>query len=346
MSAMTKRRFPGTGRGFSLIELMVAMVIALLATLAIFQTFAVFEGQKRTTVSGADAQEGGLMALNAIEVEVRMAGLGTAGLNCDAINAYNEVRVPPDYVLSTVPVLVEQDTPAAGSDRITLFYADSRYGAIPATITSPMPDSSAELNVNFGLGFRQGNLYIVSEGTKPCSIIQGSQNGQKTGTDWNVQHNPGGSYPYNPPGGHNIFPPGGYGKGAKVSDLGTLVNLQFFVANSQLMVRDLNRADDATNPLALLGDIVALRAQYGRDTNADGFIDVWDNAAGVTKKQVLAVRLGIIARSSRFEKDEVTTAAVAFWPGGPTFVPAGDDRYFRYKVYNTIVPLRNVLWNP
>ena len=343
---MTEQRLLGAERGFSLIELMVALAIGMLATLVILQTLMVFEGQKRTTVSGADAQENGLMALSAIEREARMAGLGTATVNCDTISAYNANRVPTDYVLSTVPVLVEQDTPAAGSDRITVFYADSSYGAIPATITSPMPDSSAILNVNFGAGFTQGALLLVSEGTKPCSIVQASQNGNKTGTDWNVQHNPGGSFPNNPPGGHNIFPPGGYGKGAKVTDLGEFVNLQFYVANSELMVRDLNRADDATNPIALIGGIAAIRGQYGRDTNADGFIDVWDNAVGVTKKQVLAVRLGIIARSGQFERDEVTTAAVPFWPGGPTFVPAGDDRYFRYKVYNTVVPLRNVLWNP
>jgi type IV pilus assembly protein PilW len=61
---------------------------------------------------------------------------------------------------------------------------------------------------------------------------------------------------------------------------------------------------------------------------------------------VLAVRLGLIARSGLFERNPVTTAAMEFWPGGPTFAPAGDDQYFRYKVYNTIVPLRNVLWNP
>jgi type IV pilus assembly protein PilW len=343
---MTKRRFLAAGRGFSLIELMVAIVIAMLASLAISQTFAVFEGQKRTTVSGADAQENGLMAASAIEREVRMAGLGTALFNCDTVNGYNEARVPPDFVLSTVPVVVEQDTPAAGSDRITLFYADNRFGTLPATITKPMPDSSAILTVDFGLGFTEGSLLFVSEGTKPCSIIQASQDGQKTGIGWNVQHNPGGPYSFNPPGGQNIFPPGGYGSGAKVSDFSQFVNLQFYVENSELMVRDLMRPDDATNPIALIGNIVAIRAQYGRDTNADGVIDVWDNAAGVTKKEVLAVRLGLIARSGLFERNPVTTAAIEFWPGGPTFAPAGDDQHFRYKGYNTIVPLRNVLWNP
>lgn len=343
---MTERRLFAAERGFSLIELMVAVVIAMLASLAISQTFAVFEGQKRTTVSGADAQDNALMALHAIERELRMSGMGTAALDCDQVNAYHEDRVPQQYVISTLPAVIEQDTPAAGSDQVTLFYADSRYGAVAATIAKAMPDSSAILNVNFGLGFDEGALMLLSEGTKPCTLLQASQNGQKTGQNWHVQHNPGGLFTRNPPNGTNLLPPGGYGPGAKLTDMGVFVNLQFYVQNSELMVRDLNLPDSATNPIALIGGIVAIRAQYGRDTNADGVIDVWDNAAGVTKKEVLAVRLGLIARSALFERDPVTTAAIEFWPGGPTFAPAGDDQYFRYKVYNTIVPLRNVLWNP
>lgn len=343
---MTERRFFAAERGFSLIELMVAVVIAMLASLAISQTFAVFEGQKRTTVSGADAQDNALMALHAIERELRMAGMGTATQDCDQINAYHADRVPQQYVISTLPAVIEQDTPAAGSDQVTLFYADSRYGAVAATISKAMPDSAAVLNVNFGLGFDQGALILLSEGTKPCTLLQASEEGTKTGPNWHVLKAASGEFPRNPPGSTNIFPPGGYGPGAKLTDMGEFVNLQLFVQNSELMVRDLNLPDGATNPIALIGGIVAIRAQYGRDTNADGVIDVWDNAAAVARKEVLAVRLGLIARSGLFERDPVTTAALEFWPGGPTFAPAGDDQYFRYKVYNTIVPLRNVLWNP
>lgn len=43
--------------GFSLVELMVAVVIGLIGTLVMFQVFAVSEGQKRTTASGGDGQQ-------------------------------------------------------------------------------------------------------------------------------------------------------------------------------------------------------------------------------------------------------------------------------------------------
>ena len=45
--------------GFSLVELMVAVVIGLIGTLVMFQVFAVSEGQKRTTASGGDGDGDG-----------------------------------------------------------------------------------------------------------------------------------------------------------------------------------------------------------------------------------------------------------------------------------------------
>lgn len=342
-------RRPQGKAGFTLVEVMVGLVIALLSTAIIFQMFTVFGGQRRSTVSGADAQESGLLSLSYVEREVRMAGLGTANLNCPNIRYYIDGVTPatiPPASFSTIPVKITQNDPAAGTDRVNVFYADSKYTAIPATITSDMPDSSAILNVNIGFGFSANDIILVSEGTKDCSIIQASQDGQKTGKDWNVQHNPGNCCKWNPPGGHNIFPPpSGYDPGARLSNLGAMVLLDFYVENGNLMVRDLTIGAGANNPQALIADVVGMRAAYGRDTNNDGAVDVFDNVAPVNKRQVLAVRLGVVARSSLFEKEPVSTAAIEYWPGGPTFTPSGSQRNYRYKVYNTVVPLRNVLWN-
>ncbi len=50
-------------QGFSLVEILVAMVISLLGILIIFQVFEVSEAIKRTTTSGGDAQQNGLLAM-------------------------------------------------------------------------------------------------------------------------------------------------------------------------------------------------------------------------------------------------------------------------------------------
>ncbi|MDP3688915.1 MAG: prepilin-type N-terminal cleavage/methylation domain-containing protein, partial [Sulfurimicrobium sp.] len=81
--------------GFSLVELMVGMVIGLLATLVIMQVFSVFEGQKRSTTGGADAQTNGSVAIYTIQREASMAGYGlpvysvmNPALKCDPLPAH------------------------------------------------------------------------------------------------------------------------------------------------------------------------------------------------------------------------------------------------------------------
>ncbi|MBI2291463.1 MAG: prepilin-type N-terminal cleavage/methylation domain-containing protein [Betaproteobacteria bacterium] len=69
-----------SGRGFSLVEIMIAVVVGMLGILIIMQVFLVSEGQKRTTTGGADAQENALMAMFTLEREMRIAGLGLVGL--------------------------------------------------------------------------------------------------------------------------------------------------------------------------------------------------------------------------------------------------------------------------
>ena len=62
--------------GFSLVELMDGVIIALIGSIVIFQVFSVSENYKRTSVSGSDAQQSGLMGLYTIERDARMAGFG------------------------------------------------------------------------------------------------------------------------------------------------------------------------------------------------------------------------------------------------------------------------------
>lgn len=335
--------------GFSLVELMVGVAVGLFGILAIMQMFTVSEASKRATVAGADAQENGLIALFTIERDVRNSGFGLVGMGCTTIKAYNENLSPQDYDMSALPVEIVRDAPAADTDQITILYSASAYGGVPATIPSPMPSSSATLNANNGAGFYQGELVIISEPPKDCSLVQLSQDGQKTGSTWNLQHNPGGAYVYNPPGGHNIFPTGGYGSGAKLTNMGSLVNRRYYVQNNRLMMLDPTKPTSSTNPIALVDNIVALRAQYGRDTDANGFWDIYDNTAPAAITEIVSARIAVVARSTDRDAVAVSPATLVLWSGGTTANGGAisldaNARRYRYKVYVTTVPLRNVLW--
>ena len=350
-----------SGRGFSLVEIMIAVVVGMLGILIIMQVFLVSEGQKRTTTGGADAQENALMAMFTLEREMRIAGLGLVGLGCTTINAYNQNMAPTNFSFNPWPVTIARDAPAAGSDRITILYSNSAFGNIPTTLTNPAPVSSAVVNVVAnGDGFVQSNLFIMSSPPLACTMLQASQDGQKTGQDWNIQHNPGGAYIYNPPGGQNIFPVGGYPAGARVTNMGSLVNHEYYVQNNNLMMRDVNLPNSASNPVALVNGVVSIRAQYGRDTNADGYVDVYDNTAPATATDVVAVRLAVVSRSGQLERDVVTpgnpAGSLVLWNGGTILNGGALDlsplgplglsaQQYRYKIYQTTIPLRNVLWN-
>ena len=64
--------------GFSLIELMVGMVIALIATVVIFQVFAVSESYKRSTTGGSDALQSGGFSAYTLSRLIEAGGAGFA----------------------------------------------------------------------------------------------------------------------------------------------------------------------------------------------------------------------------------------------------------------------------
>jgi len=80
--------------GFSLVEIMVAMVIGLIGILVIFQVFSVSESYRRTATGGGDAQQAGAVALYVLEHEMRQAGWGFNSQNAIGCNvqAYDKTQ--------------------------------------------------------------------------------------------------------------------------------------------------------------------------------------------------------------------------------------------------------------
>src|SRR5437870_13358793 len=84
-------------RGFSMVELMVAMLIGLIGMIIILQVFEVSEGIKRSTTSGGDAQQNGAIALYTIERDFKNAGMGfndTGFVGCNIVGCANKRANP------------------------------------------------------------------------------------------------------------------------------------------------------------------------------------------------------------------------------------------------------------
>lgn len=85
-------------RGFTLVEIMVGMVIAMLGIIIMMQMFGIFESQKRTTTGGDDAQNAGAIALYTIQLNVQQAGYcfsAASSVQLAAVGTLNPVMIDP-----------------------------------------------------------------------------------------------------------------------------------------------------------------------------------------------------------------------------------------------------------
>ena len=363
-------------RGFTLIELLVGLALGLIASLAIFTTITSFETQRRTTGGGADMQQNGLLSLYSIEQDIRTAGFGlidastTPGsLPCTTINAYN-----PAGVFRSAPVRITDG--GAGNDSLAINQLNSDTGGIitggggvvkvNTTVPAGSVPSSIPLNTNWAI--KANDFILVSQPGLACTLLKvsASDHTNPTGGVTVATSSVGATTP--------AFP--GYAANAVVINLGanppTLATTQYQI-NDRF---DLMRSEDggATwNTIA--SNIVAVAAQYGVADAGSQPVTCWTNATGnacsgtdwsnpttAEVQRIKAIRVAIVARSAQRDNQRnaggvctTTTASPTSWVQpvtSPVSSPApvidlstpADWRCYRYKVYQTIIPIRNVIW--
>ncbi len=177
-----------------------------------------------------------------------------------------------------------------------------------------------------------------------------------------------------------LLPAGGYtndpdvSKASVVSNMATMRRVTYSVQldasrNGTLQSRDLTAG---TDPVAIADGIVNMQVQYGISTTAQtrevsSWVNAtgsWANPAAADMGRIKALRVAVVARSQLKEKDVVTgvemscantsgtnTNGPCAWRDttaspAPIIDLSGDPDWqrYRYRVYETIVPLRNVMW--
>ena len=380
MSQRSTRTMQGrrSMRGMSLPEILAAVLIGLIGMIVIMQVYATSEERKRTTTGTSDAQISGNLALFTLENTMRSAGFGMVTsdnnmLGCTT-HAYNSNRAAPDFTFLMAPVVI---TAGAGGapDKLTVV-----YGSSPNVVQGESFVGTAASGGDFPLknaaGILVGDLVVASEAGLDCSMAEVT--GFVPAAINTVQHANGASYSYVNAAGATITPTASYNKAGGVGiDYSTAALLftlgraptvvTYQIGSDKLQTKTLipyDPAQDADNDGtadADLGDgIVQLKALYGKDTDGDGVVDTWNNTlpANTTQwMQVRAVRLALLARSAKWEKTAVTSDCIApnnpvnspFWTGGcftMTNPADGTDWHnYRYRVYETVVPLRNMIWS-
>ncbi len=193
-------------RGMSLIELMIALLIASIVTLSIFAVMSTFEGRKRTTTSVNDANQAGNYALHLLDKLVRSAGSGyvqagpppnadntdrvAIAFGCRLLVANGATTVLPRG--SALPVPFENvDTGTAGSLRLapvivapsqsrgTGFNGDrsdvllvmagaAGFGEVPLTLSGPIVANN--MPVVSAVSIAPGDLVLLADQPTPADV--------------------------------------------------------------------------------------------------------------------------------------------------------------------------------
>lgn len=371
-------------KGFTLVELMVGVTVALLGLLVITGVLVNAKNQQQTTSSGADAQTSGTIASSIIERDVRMAGYGLNSsdlLGCE-VYAYDEGVSPArsfSFTVSPGAISTGVANAYGTPDNLTVTYGTSDVGLSSPQLTSAHNGNNANYKVNNRFGFHEGDLILAVEpvdryrpnastsapevganGLYDCVLSQvtGVPGGNQAD---NIIHNSGN---YTNAAGQNVparyNKPSGLGIGmttaAKIYNLGSAPISVTYAVNATFELTRQNSLVDVT-PTSIAENIVMLRASYGKDTNSDGNVDTWDQVAPTSPAlwaQVIAIRFAVVARSHNREAAMVTGNSLTLWPSvtmpngtviaGPTLALSDEQRHYRYRVFRSLVPLRNMIW--
>jgi len=385
--------------GVSLIELLVGMAIGLLTVLVITQVMRLYEGQKRSTTSGADAQINGAVALHALQRELQMAGWGLASGGAAGCQTRYKYLATATQEFNLAPVEIIDGGTGNADSLIIRRGGDAQGTALPVKINGHFRNASQfDLSGTTNTAFVQGDLLLAvpktivkdsawcvlfSVSETPASGATAIKHDIVTAAPWNQNgtDNPDSSPAAGATTALHIYPGASAGDvsfeaGSYIINLGTLIAKKYGVSDARLRWSDvsLHKTDGpaAKTPEVwadLQPQIVDLQAVYGKDTSTtrDNVADVWNSVAPTTADEwsrVVAVRIALVARSANYEKDNVTDARPASCSLGapttgnyPVWSPAGDGTWeclnvngltdwqrYRYKVFETVVPLRNVLW--
>ncbi len=273
------------------------------------------------------------------------------------------------------------DGGAGGADTLELLLADPVPGSHTVAVVKPMPNTSSVFKVTEPRNLLEVDDFVLvahppPNATDPCTLIQvtnltGACNDKANGCQ--VNYNPGQS-DYNPPNPNKAFTnPQTYGEGSVLIRVNSLFSpaavTRYTVLCNALLRHDAtvapSCADASWRDSALAGDVVMLKAQYGIATNNSDQIGAWKSAADTTAEEFTrakAIRVAVVTRSREADSTDVTASAPIVFNDGDddndgnddaltldlsaTSVPAGKTwRNFRYRVHETVTPLRNIAWN-
>jgi type IV pilus assembly protein PilW len=382
--------------GFSLVEIMVALVIGMLATIVVLQLFSDTEARNRTASASADAQSNGVITFYQLQSNIERAGYGlnavglfgcattwqvASGLAISKSIPLAPVSINPVVAATGALVVPAGDT---NTDTLVLIYGNGNGEPTGNTIATPIAGSI--YNVQMPSAFAIGDRVVAAMDILPDACVAGgtvidriTAVGATTVTvATTAAVSTGAQKPSllnlgrGPVGANAIPTPAVPSNGPTI--------LAYAVRGGNLTVCDFTTYDcslaaNVSSPTVwaiVASNVVSMRAVYWKDTSAawDGSTNSNDQtqpADACAWAKVKGINLVLVARSDERDKAVVTTttqngvaAANANAPSwsqvavapliaasgalGPDTAADEDWKHYRYKTFQSVIPIRNVNW--
>lgn len=305
--------------GFTLVEVMSALVILAVAMTAVFATFTT--QQKSFTVQSrvVEMQQNLRQGVEYLTRDIRLAGYGLPM----AIALPNGVLPSGTTIRTLFPV-----DNTTGPDSLYLIYMLDMDASQPPTVNTILMASGAGLvNVANTTGFvaTGGELVLITDGIF-ADLFETSAAADNVLTF-------GGGY------GYNAVSHSGYSVGPPPATVSKARFARYFIdtatdpAHPMLMVDRLS----GQTPQPVADDIEDVQLTYGLDTNADGVVDSWiANPSVAQGPQIRQVRLQLLARARLPDTNwSETRPALGNRAGGTTA-----DGY-RRRTIDVVIDVRN-----
>lgn len=334
-------------RGFTLVEMMVAMAIGLVLALAGSLSMLSMGRQFRIVGAVSAAQVNAQLALSLIDGAGRAAGAGlysNGQMVCQGFNAYRNGAVVSDGA-PLMPARIADSGSATASDRL-VFTSSSATGALSGMpVLDAMATADADIVVSSAGLVAQNELAVVGvpgSAAVPCTLFQvsapptiGAVCGGNASSCKTLAHASGAGNVYNaPPGSYASEPRYGFATVGAVTGPAVVMRMgSSFVQEAFTVLCDTlvqyNAFSDApactASPLsysgganALVSDVVLMQAQYGISASAASDIvtnwvepsgGTWGAPTGADVSRIKAVRVVLVSRAKEIDGTLVTAAS-------------------------------------
>lgn len=340
MNKLNNRQF-----GFSLIELMTAMVIGILLLTAAVGMFITNNRIYREQNEMGQLQENARFAMSLIVKDIRSVAF--VGCADDITKVTNNLTNVTDLTLNSFSVSATSDliegsenganwqpsnstsavanmittTDAIPSDGITVRHLE----ATSVPVTAAMGAIADPLTTAVGNGFAQGDYLVVADCGGADIFRVTNADASTTGTVRHVTgtNNTTSSF-------SRVY--------STTASIYRLTNRRYFIRNSTTGSGSALWRESLTGMEELVEGVESMQVLYGEDTNTDFIVDLYVNAANVTTwSNIVSVKIGLLMRTVASYGTEIDSNNYTLL--GTIVNPVDDSR--RRRIFTSTVEIRN-----